>query len=258
MRIIYLLVIFIIANISYGFDVSNHILLSKQISLFDHSEVISNNVANTETSGFKAKRILENTYIDKNNAINPNNYNNDIATYTDMQEGSLMETGNTFDLAISGTGFFAVSTADGIFYTRAGYFTINKDYEIITHSGKKLLDINKGTITLPENYSNVIIRQDGRITIDNEELTQIGIFKFNNLNLLKNIGSNLFTSKEADSLSEETEFKILQGFIEQSNVNKVKQLTTLVEVQRDAGVVTNLLNSYDELTKNTISKLGRY
>lgn len=258
MRVYFFIIIFTITNIAFSFDASNNILLSKQNSLFNHSEVISNNVANTDTPGFKSKRIIENTYIDANKSVDPSAYNNDFATYTDMQEGSLMQTGNTFDLAISGAGFFSINTTKGIFYSRTGFFTINKNYEIVTQNGGKLLDNGKGIITLPENYSNVIIKQDGIISVNNEEIARVGIVKFTNLNKLKNIGSNLFTAEETPIIADDKDYRILQGFIEQSNVNKVKQLTNLIEIQRDMGIVTNLLNNYDDLAKTTLSKLGRY
>jgi len=238
-------------------DIASVIALSKQNSLLNHSEVLANNISNAETTGFKESRMIEREFKVGYNLSKYHDYVNDISTFKTLQNGDLRRTENPLDISIIGEGFFMVSTKNGYKYTRAGNFTLNQNSELVTMEGYNVLNNSQTPIVFPQDVSEIIIEEDGTIKADGVILDTIIVATFD-INALVQEGAQFFKDKNnaLPNIADPGIFKVAQGYLEGSNVNKIKQLTTLIEVQRDTSNVTNLLNTYDDLTRSVISKIN--
>ncbi len=154
----------------------------------------------------------------------------DISTYRNTESGGLVATGNPLDVAIQGSGYFAVQTPLGIRYTRAGDFQIDAIGTLSTPEGYPVLDTSNQKITFPDNAVTVEIGEIGNITIDGTEFATIGVFKFENEQLLERLNGGLFkteiTPEPADGM------RVAQGALEKSNVQPIMELTHMIEVSR--------------------------
>jgi flagellar basal-body rod protein FlgG len=228
-------------------------------------DVIANNLANIDTTGFKKDnifvRILHSAVLD----INKNGGNElsglYITEYTSFDQGNLKQTGNPFDIAINGIGFFIVKTEDGLRYTRNGNFTITADGKIVNANGHALVG-NGGEIKLPDvdklKDADIKITQKGELYINDKLIDRIKIVWFNDLSKLKKESRTYF---KADDGAEEVEisdgFEIHQGFLEESNVNAIEEMVRMIEANRSYESSYKAVQHQEEtLTKaNELGKL---
>ncbi len=238
-------------------------------------DVIANNLANVNTTGFKKSDIefqdLLYEHIQTGNRDgrkgheNPSKLqvglgNRPISTYRSFSEGDIAQTGNPFDLAINGKGFFQVEMPDGTYtYTRDGSFKINSQGYIVTNSGLKVYP----EISVPENAHSVSISQDGVVTamLDGqtapEELGQIELVSFMNPAGLMAKGGNLFEVSEASgepifgNPGEEGFGTVVQGYLEKSNVDVAQEMINLIVAQRAYEINAKAVKTADELMAMT-------
>jgi flagellar basal-body rod protein FlgG len=242
-------------------------MLSQQLNV----DVISNNIANLNTTGYKRQRaefqdlIYQNlrrvgtdssdagtivpTGVQVGTGVKPS------AVYRIMEQGELLPTGNDLDVAIQGEGFFSVSLPDGtISYTRAGSFQLNANGEIVTSDG---YTVQPG-ITIPTGTIDVTINSSGQvIATDSAEVkTTAGQFElstFINPAGLSAIGGNLFLENEASGspttgVPGDTGFgTTLGGFLETGNVDVVKEITALITAQRAYELNSQVIQASDEM-----------
>jgi len=195
--------------------------------------------------------------------------------YTIYEQGSLMRTENPFDVALDGKGFFAVMTERGERYTRNGAFTLNKDGILVTHNGLPVLGEN-GIIKLQKN--NFMINERGEILVnaalsleptDMVGMTQnnweqpvvidkLKIVDFENIRELKKEGESLYRDTEysGPALPAE-EFKVVQGFLEKSNVNAVREMVDMIEVQRSYEANQKAMMTHDQELGRLINEVAR-
>ncbi len=203
-------------------------------------DVIANNLANIETTGFKKDnifvRILHSAVLD----INKNGGNElsglYITEYTSFDQGNLKQTGNAFDIAINGIGFFAVQTQDGLRYTRNGNFTITSEGKIVNANGHALAGVG-GEIKLPDFYklkdAEIKITPKGEIYINDKLIDRIKIVWFSDLTKLKKESRTYFKADDGVEAVEISEgFEIYQGFLEESNVNAIEEMVRMIEANR--------------------------
>lgn len=256
--VIFIVIVFFAKNL-LAFDVHSFIALSKQKSLLNHADIISNNIANAETTGFKEYKMIEQQKLVFFSNKKGNTYNNDISVVKNMQDGGFVRTDNSLNMAIAGDAFFIVQTPNGIRYTKNGNFTLSNEGMLVTVNGYSVLNNANAPIIFPANTNEIIFTRNGEIIVNEAEFAEIGIAKFDNSQLLAPEGQSLlkYTGDNAHRNANDNEFQLLQGFLESSNTNKIQQLTNLMEVQRDVGQVTSLLNTYDELSRSVIAKMGK-
>jgi flagellar basal-body rod protein FlgG len=195
--------------------------------------------------------------------------------YTLYEQGSLMRTENPFDVALDGKGFFAVMTERGERYTRNGAFTLNKDGILVTHNGLPVLGEN-GIIKLQKN--NFMINERGEILVnaalsleptDLVGMTQnnweqpvvidkLKIVDFENIRELKKEGESLYRDTEysGPALPAE-EYKVVQGFLEKSNVNAVREMVDMIEVQRSYEANQKAMLTHDQELGRLINEVAR-
>ncbi len=247
-------------------------------------EAITNNLANASTYGYKKNIVaFEGLYepVSPITPLSPKLYfdlhNEQVSqrfvlfdeTYIDFSQGALIETGNTFDLAINGDGFFAVMTENGIKFTRAGNFTLSPEGYIITQQGYKLLGQKGEPIRVPfEEWSpeDVVITPDGGVFVgvrQGEERKSIFVDKIavyslpQDITITRKVGENLFDVQDISYLEEAQNYEILQGFLEASNINPISEMVYIIEVQRAFEANSKVITTVDSTLATSIRDLGR-
>jgi flagellar basal-body rod protein FlgG len=237
-------------------------------------EVIANNIANVNTTGFKRARaeFSDLLYQTERLAGTPNSSNQNIipeganiglgvrtAAIRNVHiQGALTSTGNRFDLALTGQGWFQVEGAgEGLVYTRAGAFNTNALGQMVTVDGF-LVSPN---ITVPEGAVEVIVNQTGQAfarledQIDLQEIGQLTLATFANDAGLKPMGSNLFSETEASGAAvvgipgDPGFASIQQGYLEASNVDPVKEITELIAAQRGYEMNSKVIQAADQMAQ---------
>jgi len=237
------------------------VLLSDQIALQRSVDVIANNVANSNTTGFKRQGIQFETYVSRPTPKQVTNFVFDRATFRDTTPGTIASTGNPLDLAIQGDGYFQVQTPQGVQYTRNGAFRTDSEGQIVTSTGLPVLSDGGQAIALPEDASDVTIAGDGTVTAktgtatSRAQLGKIGIVKFDNNEALFPTSSSLLTTSQAPIPI--TDNVIVQGAVEDSNVNPVLEITNLILIQRAYERAANLIGQENSRLTTAIDKLSQ-
>ena len=150
--------------------------LTRQSGLMREMRTIANNIANANTTGFRAEGVVFSEYI---RSTGPESPSLSMAAArvreTDFVQGALAVTGGTYDLAIEGEGFFLVATPEGERLTRAGSFTPNENGDLVTAEGWPVLDAGGAPVFVPTGAGNVAIAADGTISADGQPVGQIGL-----------------------------------------------------------------------------------
>ncbi len=227
-------------------------------------DVVSNNLANATTAGFKkegstsqsfdsvlAIKIRDGSegYVDR--SIGPMNLGVKIGeTYTDFSQGSFKSTGATYDVAISNKGFFAISYTnrageEQTMYTRDGSFTLNKDGCLVTKDGDFVLG-QGGPIMIPTNTASVAIDELGQIWADNVYVDKLSLVDFEDYNYLEKYGENLYIAVDGAQMKDATDATISQGYLEMSNVNVVSEMVEMINISRAYESNQKLITSIDE------------
>lgn len=237
----------------------------------DRMQVIANNIANVNTTGFKSDRAnfetLAYQYITAPGATSAGDdqYTQGLSlgggvkmtgTSRSDTQGSINQTGNALDLAISGNGFFQIQQPDGtIAYTRDGNFSVSAEGQIVTQDGRPVIP----NIQIPDGATNITIGADGTVSATasgSSTTTQLGkiqLASFVNPTGLQAIGNNLMTETQASGTPElgdagtDGRGTIEQGALEGSNVNVVEELVDMIETQRAYEVNSKMIKATDEM-----------
>ena len=216
-------------------------------------DIIANNLANALTAGYKAVApAFDSTVIEEAAGPDqlPATYVNISDSYTQFFDAPFAETGNTFDLAIDGAGFFAVSTPGGTMYTRNGQFGLNVEKKLVTQSGNPVMSQNGGDVTI--DGKNVTIGKDGSIYVDKLLVDKLKVVDFQNKQDLKNTGGSLFVNtNEKNSEVPAEGFSVKQGAYETSNVDIMREMVRMISVMRAYESYTKV----DQSTSDMLSKL---
>ena len=235
-------------------------------------QIISNNLANVQTAGFKKDRGFFRAFDLSeagNNRLRINASRSQapaywmlFSSYTDFSSGEMRKTDNPFDLALSGNGFFCVQTPDGVQYTRRGDFTVNGEDMLVTQEGWKVMG-QGGEIQLkmskPSNLKREFsVSEDGYVTIDGAQVDRLRIVDFTQSHSLEKAGHNYYRALKPESLEElDEDFKVSQGFLELSNVNTISMMTELIEVLRGYESYQKMMRSMDDINGKLIHDVGR-
>ena len=235
-------------------DNTSYIALSRQIALQRQMNVVANNLANTTTTGYKGERMLFETVLQQAGQPRQVAYVQDLAVMRDTSDGPLVDTGNPLDLAIVGDGFLTVRTPDGDRYTRAGHFGLNPQGEIVNTSGHPLLDEGNGPIVVPSNDPTVTISPDGTVSNRSGVLGRLRLAAFPNDAVLRIEGAGLYVSDTPPEGA--ATGRLLQGSLENSNVQGILEMTRMMEVVRAFEGTQRLIDTHHELARKAIERLG--
>lgn len=231
-----------------------YIGLSRLNALQTHMDLIANNIANANTPGYKANKVLFTEYLDKPKGMKDQmSMVLDYGDYRVKDNGPIKTTDNPLDVALEGPGYLGVQGADGkIYYTRAGNMALGTDGALVTQQGMPIVDTGGAPITLPPN-SQISIDQQGNVSTKQGIVGQLMVQEFPNIQKLTPFGNNLYKTSEAGVQSEKT--RVLQGAIEGSNTQPVLEMTDMMDVSRSYQSVARMLQNEHDRIRSTIKSL---
>jgi flagellar basal-body rod protein FlgF len=238
------------------------VLLSNQQALQRAMDIVANNIANSSTTGFKREGIEFDTLLSQPAPGESINYVVDRATYRDPSNGPIEVTGNTLDFAIQGSGYFQVQGPNGkVEYTRSGAFQINNQGQLVTLAGLPVLGDSGQAIVIPDTTTELTISGDGFLSarVDNgsnlSQLGKISIVKFENEQQLQSQGNGLYTSSQPSAPASSS--TVVQGALEQSNVQSVKEMTQMIHIMRSYEQAANMISQENGRLNNAITTLSK-
>ncbi|MEZ5892643.1 MAG: flagellar hook-basal body complex protein [Parvularculaceae bacterium] len=233
---------------------ASYIALSKQVGLMRELNSVANNIANSDTAGYRRESFLFSEYIQQlepqDRSISQSNVG---GRFFDPLQGALTQTNGTFDVAVDGEGYFLVETPRGDRITRAGSFMLDAESQLVTPQGYRVLGEGGSPVAIPANASLITIATDGSIAADGNPIGKLGLVTAPATTMARE-GDNLFRVDGA--ITELEAPKMRQGFIEQSNVNPVLEISRLIEVQRAYEMGQQLLKDDDARITKTIDAMN--
>jgi flagellar basal-body rod protein FlgF len=241
--------------------------LSRQTVLERQLDVVANNIANVNTTGFKADQSLFQEYLmpgaREDNFVGRDrreSYVQDRGTYRNLSQGAAEQTKNPLDVAVQGNGFLVVQTAAGERYTRDGGLQLNNQGQLVTEEGDQVLG-TAGPIVFQPTDHDVNIAPDGTVTV--QEGTnrtdalrgKLRLVSFADAQRLLKEGSNLYSAADGDA-QPDLKSTLEQGYLEKSNVNAVAEMSRMIEVTRAYTQIATMLNQESDLHKTAIEQLA--
>ena len=229
------------------------IIANAAIRQISRLNCVTHNIANVNTPGFKAERFhflkasSEKGADEGRPAQRP-------ATTVDYSRGIMQKTGNVLDLVIDGKGFFAVQTKAGVAYTKDGRFTLNGDGELVTQAGDYLLG-RGGKITIEGN--NIRISQDGVISVDGDEVDALKIVGFREPSALVKRGVGFRNPDNLAGAKEEENARVQSGYLELSNVQVIKEMVEMINIQRTFESYQKAIHTISEQDKLSTNRIGK-
>jgi flagellar basal-body rod protein FlgF len=237
-------------------DLAGYVALTRQTGLARELQSVANNVANLSTTGYRREGVI---FAEEVRALPIEGGSVAMtaarARYTDTLQGSLQETGGALDLAVEGDGYFTVMTQGGERLTRAGAFTRNAEGVVVSMDGHPLLDEGGGEITIPFEARAIAVAADGTVSVDGAPAAKIGLGDVADQTQLFREAGVLFRAGAGTIPVEDG--RVLQGFLEQSNVNPVAEMARMVEVQRAYEYGQKLIDQEDERIRLVVRTLGQ-
>lgn len=234
---------------------SVYIAMSRQATLERELDVTANNLANVNTPSYKAERVVFREFLmDTQRRAPALSYVQDLGQYRVMDEGPIRQTGNPLDVAISGDGFLVVDTELGERYTRHGRMQLDANGTLVTGTGEPILGA-AGPIVIPPGETDISISGDGVISGRDGELGQLRVVRFENPEEMRRAANGMFTSQE--NPIDVGDPKVIQGSLEDSNVEAVVELTNMMRISRDHQRVKKFLDQEDRRMRDMIDKLTR-
>lgn len=234
-------------------DNTGYIALTRQSGLAREMQTVANNIANAATTGFKSEGVIFSEYVQPVRRGASLSMGQGNVRNTSLEQGALTQTGGTFDFAIEGDGFFLVETPAGERLTRAGAFSPNAEGELVTYDGYRVLDAGGAPIFVPPGSADISISGDGTLSVGGTPLGQIGLVQPNApLDMIREDGV-MFRADEGYEPSETA--RVLQGFVEGSNVNPISQIARMIEVQRAYEMGQSFLKTEDERIRTALKSL---
>lgn len=242
-------------------DNPGYIALSRLGGQQRNVDTMANNIANAGTPGFKAGRLVfEDFVFDRGGSRRPGArevaFSVDRGSYRDPTAGPLNRTDNPLDLALSGDGFFTIDTPRGERFTRSGRFTIAPDGRVTTSEGYTLMNIENRPITVSQQDTRLTVAADGTVESENGPLGRIRIVTFEDQNRLRPEGEVLFAADGIDPQPAAAP-KVMQGMIEDSNVQPILEMTRLMTELREFQFVSQFVEREGERLQNAVERLSR-
>lgn len=237
-------------------------------------DILANNMANSATTGYKKEGSTSEAFHDvlaykiKDTSepgfakrLGPMNLGVKIGeVYTDYSQGPIHETGNTFDMALSGKGFFAVEFTNkagesSVKYTRDGHFTLNVKGEVVNKNGDYLLDEGGNHIVL-DPMAEFRVDRMGNIYLNDQLQTRIQVRDFTNYDYLEKYGENYLTPLEG-SEEQAAEAQVISGYLEDSNVQVVQEMVDLINFTRAYETNQKVIQAMDSTIDTAVNKVGQ-
>ena len=223
-------------------------------------EVISNNLANVNTTGFKKSELFARTYLSQVRNDQQQLFVNDEHTIdevvTDYTPGPMVATGNSLDVAIQGKSFFTVIQPDNtVRYTRSGSFTIDSNGQLATLHGEKIMGETGKPIDV--GGKSVTISENGEVLVDGRMVDKVKLTQFSEPSFLVKQGYNLYDKSDKTEEVKPDGFKLYQGHLEGSNVNPIEMMVKMISGMRNYEADSRSMQSEDETLNKAVNEVGR-
>lgn len=232
-----------------------YIGLSRQMVLRNEMNLIANNLANVNTPGFRAEKMVFNEYLERSGPRERLSFVEDVGTARDLREGPISQTGNPLDVAINGLGFFAVDTPQGPRYTRSGRFELDAQNRLVTGDGYTVQGQGGGPITIPPDGGEVSIAGDGTISNDVGVIGRLRVVGFDDEREMKRGAGGLYATDQ--NPVDRQDPAVVQGALEGSNVEAIMEITRMTELLRQYQSVARFLQDDHERQQRVIRTLGQ-
>jgi flagellar basal-body rod protein FlgF len=244
--------------------------LSRQMSLSHQIDVIANNIANIDTTGFKSDSAAFSQYLmpgasdgDFSGKDSRINFVKDQGTWIDFSPGAMQRTGDPLDVAIDGKGYFVVQTPRGQRYTRNGAFGLNATGQLVTSTGDLVLG-TAGPINFQTTDHDIIISTTGVVSARDGSGTlsvqrgQLQMVDFDAPQQLQKDGASTFQAPpNANQKPITPGTRIVQGSIEKSNVRPILEMTRMIEITRSYSDIAAILQQQGDLRRNSLQQLAQ-
>lgn len=238
---------------------TSYIALSRQAALWRQLDVVANNMANTNTPGYKGQEMMFREYLvptrSTERALGGKlSFVQDVSVLRDTREGPLTKTDNPLDFALHGDGYFEIETEAGMRYARNGHFRLDQTGMLVNSQGFAVMDERDQPIIFAPNETRIEVASDGTISTENGRVTKLKVVKFANDQELRNAGDSLYdTTQTAETVERPV---IVQGMMEESNVQPVVEMTKMTQILRDYEGVQKMLDNEHERQLKAISTLS--
>jgi len=230
-----------------------YVTLSSQMALEKRLATIADNVANATTIGFRATEVKFDDLMDRSSVA----FVSQGEDYLSTRSGGMIQTGNMLDLAIQGEAWFMIDTPAGQVLTRDGRFTMNEDGALVTLQGYAVLDAGAGQIQLDAQNGVPTVTRDGFLLQNGEQVGSIGLFRGDlSAGHSRFENSGVIPVLAPEPVVDEFDSGILQGYIEQSNVNPVAEMTRLIMISRAFEYASAAMRDSETSMEQAISTLG--
>lgn len=236
-------------------DSQGYVTLTRQTGLLREMQVVANNIANASTTGFRQEGITFSEYVGRIEGGPSISMGQGNIGETSFAQGALTKTAGTFDFAIEGDGYFLVETPNGQRLTRAGAFSPSAAGDLVTMDGYPVLDAGGAPVFVPPDAETISVSSDGTISADGQLVGQLGLVAPTDPKSLTREGGVLFDAGGAIEPVDNP--KILQGFVENSNVEAITQLARMVEIQRAYELGQSFMETEDERIRRAMDTMIR-
>ncbi|OAN53850.1 flagellar biosynthesis protein FlgF [Paramagnetospirillum marisnigri] len=225
---------------------TSYIALSRQAALQRQLDVIANNMANTNTMGFKGEQMLFREFLvptrSSERAVGGKlSFVQDVGVLRDTREGPLTKTDNPLDFAIHGDGYFQIETEAGMRYGRNGHFRLDQSGMLVNSQGFAVMDDRDQPIIFAPNETRIEVSEDGTVSTENGRVAKLKVVKFANDQNLRSAGDSLFeTSDEPEVVARPA---VIQGMMEESNVQPVVEMTRMTQILREYQGVQKMIDA---------------
>ncbi len=233
-------------------------------------DVIANNLANADTTGYKTDRLVSRSFsdmlirqVDDPALVNRSSALGTLNTgvhvdelITDFSQGAFESTGSNTDLAINGeNAFFVISTPAGDRYTRDGSFHLNSNGNLVTSSGDLVMGESGGGIQLKD--TDFSVDSQGNITVDGKNAAKLRLVGFSDTTLLRKAGDNLYYNYGGATVTAATDYSLKQGYLETSNAEMATQIIELMGASRSFETSQRVVKMLDESLGKAVNEVGR-
>jgi flagellar basal-body rod protein FlgF len=235
-------------------DAAGYATLNRQSGLMREMGIVANNIANASTTGYRREGVVFSEFVAALDEDPSLSMAHASGRHVDLSQSTITQTGGKFDFAIQGEGFFLIDTPQGQRMTRAGSFTPSAEGELVTPDGYRLLDAGGAPIFIPPDAKGVALAADGTLSANGQPISQVGLWQPVDPLTLKHQAGTLFA---ADAVEPAEGATIMQGMLEDSNVEPVSEIARMIEVQRAYELGQKFLDAEDERVRGVIQALGR-
>lgn len=236
-------------------ETTGYTTLTRQAGLLREMQTVANNIANAFTTGYRQEGLVFSEHVTRVKDGPSVSMATANVRATSFAQGTLTQTGGALDLAIEGEGFFLIETPNGERLTRAGNFTLSAEGDLVTLDGHRVLDAGGAPVFVPPDTGAPGISSDGTISANGQLIGQIGLVRpIDPLDMIREGGVMFRTEGETEPV---LEGRMLQGFVENANVDPISQIARMVEVQRSYELGQSFLDAENERIRDALKALTR-